>query len=252
MLCTGKIQTVGSLRFWMALPHPDCPFHCFKSHKYSKYSFIKRSQSLRDRISTFRRREEPSRRQELVSVPRRQSDGMRTRTAASGRRRRRRDSLGINLPMAIGRISVLERHILARRILSRHAVSGREVQKAQDISFGGAQFTAAERPHWSRVLLLGGAGPEGLEIVDRLDFFVNGGQFESVDIRGVCRTGARRARRGVGQCRRGCAAGRRLVARAGRDVAGRARDVAAVGRGGILESKLGVTVGSRRWLAAFL
>lgn len=177
---------------------------------------------------------------------------MRTRTAASGRRRRRRDSLGIDLSMAVGWISVLERHILALCILSHHAVSGREVQKAQDISFGGAQFPATERPHWSRVLLLGGAGPEGLEIVDRLDFFVNSGQFESVDIWGVCRTGARRARRGVGQCRRGCAASWRLVARAGRDVAGRVGDVAAVGRARILEFKLGMTVGSRRWLAAFL
>ncbi len=177
---------------------------------------------------------------------------MRTRTAASGRRRRRRDSLGINLPMAIGRIFCARAPhpgpaypVPSRRVGARGSEGPGHLVWRCSVYRRGA-------PHWSRVLLLGGAGPEGLEIVDRLDFFVNGGQFESVDIRGVCRTGARRARRGVGQCRRGCAAGRRLVARAGRDVAGRARDVAAVGRGGILESKLGVTVGSRRWLAAFL
>ena len=108
--------------------------------------------------------------------------------------------------MAIRWVSALQRlkpHVLqfmARQVLTC-AMAGGEVEQAKDVPLSRTHFgSTPQGPHRARVLLLSSTCPKGFKIVNGLYFLIDGGQPESVEVRGVGWAGAGGAGGGIGEC----------------------------------------------------
>lgn len=137
------------------------------------------------------------------------------------------------------------------------AVSWGEVQKAQHISLGRDQgsWGATESPDWTQMLLLllgCRVGPECLQVVDGHNLLIDDAPPEAVQVWGIGRAGAGRARGGVGESWGWGTASRGLVARAGGHVTGRAGDVTTIWGAGVFELELGMAVQGRGGVTAIL